>query len=176
MRDQVYTLLAKCRDQFRFYAVQHQQKNPPQEDKARVNAAIADEIEAQLNIRDPDNEHATMVAQLQKPGQDILKNMTPRMAATVHMGMGICTEAGELNDALKRWAFYGKQLDRGNVVEELGDLFFYAEGIMQNLGITREEVLLHNIDKLTGNKGRYKDGYSDAAAIARADKQGEEAA
>ena len=74
MRDQVYTLLAKCRDQFRFYVVQHQQKNPPQEDKARVNAAIADEIEAQLNIRDPDNEHATMVAQLQKPGQDIMQS------------------------------------------------------------------------------------------------------
>ena len=86
MRNQVYTLLAKCRDQFRFYAVQHQQKNPPQEDKARVNAAIADEIEAQLNIRDPDNDHATMVTQLQKPGQDILKNMTPRMAARSSAG------------------------------------------------------------------------------------------
>jgi peptide deformylase len=44
--------------------------------------------------------------------------------------------------------------------------------VIDRAGFTVEEVLQHNIDKLDGK--RYKDGYSDAAAQERADKEGEE--
>ena len=65
-------------------------------------------------------------------------------------------------------AIYGKPLDRENVIEELGDLEFYMEGLRQGLGITREETLQANVAKLGA---RYAAGkYSDKAAIARADK------
>jgi hypothetical protein len=59
------------------------------------------------------------------------------------------------------------------VIEELGDLEFYMEGLRQGFGITREEVLTTNIYKLAlGPKARYKGGkYSDKAAQDRADKQ-----
>lgn len=116
-------------------------------------------------------EHRAMVERLQKPGVAIVEHMSPLRAATLHMGVGVCTEAGELLDAFKKWVFYGKPLDVTNVVEELGDIEFYLEGIRQNLGITREQTLEANVNKLlAGKNARYADGYSDAAAIARADK------
>jgi hypothetical protein len=63
---------------------------------------------------------------------------------------------------------YGKPLDRGNVLEELGDLEFYMEGLRQGIQATREEVLRHNMAKLSK---RYSSGsYSDAQAQERADK------
>ncbi len=62
---------------------------------------------------------------------------------------------------------HGRPLDRQNVVEELGDLEFYMESLRQGLGISREEVLAHNAAKLSA---RYGGSYSDAAALARADK------
>lgn len=46
----------------------------------------------------------------------------------------------------------------------------YMEGLRQSLGITREETIIANRDKL---QVRYATGYSDAAAAIRADKIGE---
>jgi NTP pyrophosphatase (non-canonical NTP hydrolase) len=84
-----------------------------------------------------------------------------------HMVIGIFGEGGELADAVKKFSIYGKPLDRANLVEEFGDLEFYLAGLRQMLDISRYETLAGNIQKL---QARYKDGYSDAAAIARADK------
>ena len=84
------------------------------------------------------------------------------------MAIGIAGEAGELLDAVKREAIYNKVLDRENVIEELGDLEFYMEGLRQRLNITREETLYHNKQKLSI---RYQGlQYSDKSAHERADK------
>lgn len=89
----------------------------------------------------------------------------------LHCGLGVCGEAGELADAIKRHVIYGKPLDRANVIEELGDLRFYMEAVCNILGISDQEVLQANADKLSK---RYKDlTYSGEAAIARADKEGD---
>ena len=89
-----------------------------------------------------------------------------------HAVMGISGEAGELLDAVKRHVIYGKVLDRENVIEELGDLFFYMQALMIELDISEERVLNHNVQKLSK---RYASGsYSDQAAIERADKREEE--
>lgn len=113
-----------------------------------------------------------MVAMLVKPGHSILESLTPEKADLLHVAVGVAGEAGELLDAVKKHVVYNKPIDRANVVEELGDLEFYMEGIRRNLGITREETLVATIEKLvTGEKARYKDGYSDMAAQQRADKQ-----
>lgn len=114
--------------------------------------------------------HQDMVRTLAKPGYDIAQALMdcPEKAHDWHMVTGIAGEAGELLDAFKKYVIYGKELDRDNVVEELGDLVFYMQGIMNSHGITWQEVLSGNYDKLM--KKRYKDGYSDQAAIDRADK------
>lgn len=109
-----------------------------------------------------------MVAALAKPGADIVASLTPEKAHSLHMAVGISGEAGELIDAIKKAAIYNKPLDRENVVEELGDIEFYMEGLRQGLGITRDETITHNKKKLSV---RYAGGkYSDKAAQERADK------
>ena len=111
-----------------------------------------------------------MVATLAKPGQAIVDNLTAETAHLLHMAVGVSGEAGELIDAVKKAAIYNKPLDRANVVEELGDIEFYLEGLRQGLGITREETIDGNIAKLSKRYEGLK--YSDSSAQARADKVG----
>lgn len=120
-------------------------------------------------------QHQTMVAKLAKPGIDIVRQLDPRKADLWHMASCVPSEAGELFDAVKAHVIYDKGIDLENVIEELGDLEFYMQGVRASLGITREETLAHNLKKLlTGKNARYAEGvYSDAQAQARADK-GEE--
>lgn len=109
-----------------------------------------------------------LVRSLKKPGADIIQSLTPEKADMMHMAMGVSGEAGELLDAVKKFTIYNKPLDRINLIEEMGDIEFFMEGLRQITGITREETLERTIDKLSV---RYSSGsYSDSQAQARADK------
>lgn len=110
-----------------------------------------------------------MVCRLSKNGDDIIEELNATEAMILHMAVGVATESGELLDAAKKMVFYGKNLDIDNVTEELGDLEFYMEGLRQLVGLTREETLEDNMYKL--DKLRYKNGFSNQAAIERADKR-----
>lgn len=113
--------------------------------------------------------YSDMVRQLKKDGDLIVAQMTDDKADMLHMAVGVAGEGGELLDAVKRHTIYDKPLDRENVVEELGDIEFFLEGLRQRLDITREETLEHNIAKLGV---RYVDHqYSDEQAQQRRDKQ-----
>ena len=103
-----------------------------------------------------------------------MKPMETLQADLIHMTLGVAGEAGELVDAIKKHWAYGKPLDVGNVVEELGDLLFYIQGVLNivtSQGVlapeTLEDLMVANMNKLSK---RYPTGYSDQAAIARADK------
>lgn len=112
--------------------------------------------------------HNEMVAALAKDGQLILDEMNAGQMHLTHMAIGIAGEAGELLDAVKKSSIYQKEIDRENVIEELGDLEFYMEGLRQGLNITREETIAGNIAKLSK---RYEGlQYSNEAAQERADK------
>ena len=109
-----------------------------------------------------------MTLALAKDGADIKRELTPEQASLLHMGVGVSTEANELLDAIKKHTIYQKPLDLENVKEELGDLLFYMSNLMQSVGLTFEEILQHNIDKLSV---RYSSGkYSNEQAQERADK------
>lgn len=85
----------------------------------------------------------------------------------LHHTIGICTEAGELQDALKKYLYYNQILDEDNLIEELGDLMWYICGMCNTLGVSLEEVMQRNHDKLSK---RYPDGFSVSRARNRADK------
>ena len=85
----------------------------------------------------------------------------------MHAAIGISGEAGEILDAIKKHWVYGKPLDREHLIEEIGDTMFYMQALCNMLGTTVAECVVANVEKL--NK-RYPEGYTDAAAIARADK------
>ena len=113
-----------------------------------------------------------MTLALAKDGSQIKYEITPEQCNLIHMCVGISGESGELLDAIKKHVIYQKPLDVENVKEELGDLLFYMSNLMQSVGLTFEEILQHNIDKLSV---RYSSGsYSNEQAQERADKVNEE--
>lgn len=113
--------------------------------------------------------YGDMVTRLAKKPAEIYLSQTTKTAELTHCALGIAGEAGEIVDAIKKYAIYGKHLDRANLIEELGDMEFYMEMTRQALKVTREDVLQCNVDKLS--KRYPQSTYSDAAAIAREDKQ-----
>ena len=112
--------------------------------------------------------YADMVRTLAKPGASILADLTPQKADLWHHATGISGEAGELLDEVKKHVIHGKPLDRENMIKEMGDLEFYTEALRQNLGITREEILAHNIAKLSVRYAGLQ--YSDKSSQDRVDK------
>ena len=59
--------------------------------------------------------------------------MKPEEADLLHAAIGLSTEAGELLDALKKAACYGKKIDWDNVIEEVGDIQFYLQAALNVL-------------------------------------------
>lgn len=89
----------------------------------------------------------------------------------IHAVAGIAGEAGELVECVLDGisnVHQDKEIDKENAIEELGDSEFYTRAFRNLLGLTREDALEANMDKLAV---RYRDYvYSDAAAEERADK------
>lgn len=85
-------------------------------------------------------------------------------AGILHGIIGLQTEIGELSDAVKRYIFYGKDLDVTNLGEEIGDICYYIALVCKHLNINWEEILKKNIMKL---KIRYPEGFSQENAINR---------
>jgi NTP pyrophosphatase (non-canonical NTP hydrolase) len=79
----------------------------------------------------------------------------------LHAAMGLETEVGEIMDQLKKHIFYGKELDTVNLMEELGDLFWYTGIMADTLDFHYETIWERNIAKL---KARYGDKFSETRA------------
>ena len=75
----------------------------------------------------------------------------------LHAAMGLSTEAGEFLDSMKKHLFYGKPLDKINLAEELGDLFWYCAIVADEFGVEFEQIMERNIEKL---KARYGDRFN----------------
>lgn len=89
----------------------------------------------------------------------------PRLARLLHASMGLCTEAGELQDQLKKHIFYGKDLDLVNLFEEAGDLFWYLAILADALGYkTFTQIMSRNIAKL---QKRYPQKFTEKDAQVR---------
>lgn len=82
--------------------------------------------------------------------------------------MGLCGEAGEVIDLIKKWAFQGHRLRKQDIEEELGDVLWYAAILCEGIGATMEEVMQKNIEKL---KRRYPDGFEVERSVNRGDAQ-----
>lgn len=86
----------------------------------------------------------------------------------LHGAIGIAGEAGELLDAVKKHILYGKELDKANILEEIGDLAWYMAIALESVGSSFEEVMQLNHDKL---EKRYPGGFTEALAQLRLDKK-----
>lgn len=110
-----------------------------------------------------------MTAKLSVSGESVLQRLSDFQVELLHMAVGISGEAGELLDAIKKHIYYDKPLDYVNVVEELGDLEFYMQGLRSRLGITRDATLTENMSKLGRRYPNFQ--YNNQAAQDRADKK-----
>lgn len=66
-------------------------------------------------------------------------------------GFGLAGEAGEVADQIKKWMYHTEKpfgFHREKLVSELGDVFFYLIKFMDLTGITVEECLKNNAEKL----------------------------
>lgn len=82
----------------------------------------------------------------------------------LHAAAGMCTEAGEFVDQLKKHIFYGKPLDTINLEEEIGDLFWYVGIMCDTGGFDITSIMEKNIAKL---RKRYPDKFTEHDALNR---------
>ena len=92
-----------------------------------------------------------------------------RTMRLLHAALGLCTEAGEFADQLKKHIFYGKELDRVNLIEEGGDSLWYTRIACDALEVSFQEMLTRNVLKL---QKRFPDRFTEHDAQVR-DLKGE---
>ena len=104
--------------------------------------------------------------------QELAMRTAKFMATTefdlIHAALGLAGEAGEFVDSVKKHVIYGKELDVNNLKEEMGDCMWFIALTCTVIGFDLEQIMQENIAKLAK---RYPEGYSDYAAIFRADKK-----
>ena len=76
----------------------------------------------------------------------------PEKYKVIYPALGLCGEAGEVAEKVKKNIRDGKSLD--GVGLELGDVLWYISALADDLGVTLEEVAQANVDKLTSRKER----------------------
>ena len=75
--------------------------------------------------------------------------------------VGLCAESGEFTEIVKKIVFQGKPVNEDNLFHlkrELGDVLFYLAEACLGLGISLDEVIQMNVDKLSA---RYPGGEFD---------------
>lgn len=78
--------------------------------------------------------------------------------------MGLCGEAGEAIDLVKKHLHQGHELDRQALKKELGDIAWYLAETAYALDLTLEDVLTANLEKL---KARYPEGFDTERSVQR---------
>ena len=82
----------------------------------------------------------------------------------VNSVMGLNGEAGEVIDLVKKHLFHGHELNKEELIKELGDVAWYLAEAAYALDIDLETILVKNIEKL---KKRYPEGFSVEDSINR---------
>lgn len=82
--------------------------------------------------------------------------------------MGINGEAGEAMDILKKVLFQGHdlQINKANIIEELGDVLWYLTLATITIGYTLSDVMDENMKKLSK---RYPNGFNSSDSVRRVD-------
>lgn len=67
--------------------------------------------------------------------------------------LGLAGESGEVVDLLKK-VIHGKELDRSKLVDEMGDVLWYFTLICNVTGLSFDEIMKHNMNKLNERYGK----------------------
>lgn len=76
--------------------------------------------------------------------------------ALCNWALGLCGEAGEYSELVKKQLFHGKNVPIEDKIKELGDVLYYLAMCARENNLSLEQVAQTNIDKL---KKRYPNGF-----------------
>ena len=111
-----------------------------------VDAVTSDASKDFLSLSD-------RLVELDQKGANIERLMTA--------SVGMSAEAGEFTEIVKKMVFQGKPWNKDNrehLIIELGDIIWYATNACMALGISFEDVVARNVEKL---EKRYPGGQFD---------------
>ena len=74
----------------------------------------------------------------------------PEEHKVVYPALGLCGEAGEVADKIKKTIRGDSSLDEvtGSIADELGDVLWYLAILADDLGVDLEDIAKWNVDKL----------------------------
>ncbi|MCD8797399.1 nucleoside triphosphate pyrophosphohydrolase family protein [Mammaliicoccus sciuri] len=84
--------------------------------------------------------------------------------ALTNYALGLTGESGEVADNIKKHIFHGHELNKDEMVKELGDVLWYLSSLASMCDVTLDEVAGHNLNKLSN---RYPGGFSQQHSINR---------
>ena len=71
--------------------------------------------------------------------------------------LGLCGEAGEAGELVKKNIGHGRQMDYLRLQEELGDVLWYVAAVASAYGLGLDTIASANVEKL---KKRYPEGFT----------------
>ena len=81
------------------------------------------------------------------------------MLNVIYAAMGMCGEAGEASELVKKYAYHGHTIDSEHLARELGDVLWYVSYMAHLFGYPLGKIMAMNQEKLAK---RYPDGKFDA--------------
>lgn len=82
----------------------------------------------------------------------------------LNCALGLCGEAGEFADLVKKALFHGHPADTEHMARELGDVAWYLAVSAHAIGYDLDTILQMNVDKL---RNRYPDGFDAEKSLHR---------
>lgn len=80
------------------------------------------------------------------------------MPNVLYAAIGMCGEAGEVSELIKKYAYHGHTIDTEHLARELGDVLWYVSYMADLFGYSLGEIMEMNQEKLAK---RYPDGKFD---------------
>ena len=126
-------------------------------DVESLNDSLMKELARRQGCQTEIQEHDVDIYQL-----DVLKyapDYQHYMPNVLYAAIGMCGEAGEVSELVKKYAYHGHTIDREHLARELGDVLWYVSYMADLFGYSLGGIMVMNQEKLTK---RYPDGKFDA--------------
>ena len=126
-------------------------------DVESLNDSLMKELARRQGCQTEIREHDADIYQL-----DVLKyapDYQHYMPNVLYAAIGMCGEAGEVSELVKKYAYHGHTIDTEHLARELGDVLWYVTYMAHLFGYSLGEIMAMNQEKLAK---RYPDGKFDA--------------
>lgn len=125
-------------------------------DVESLNDSLMKELARRQGCRDEIREHDADIYQL-----DVLKyapDYPHYMSNVLYAAIGMCGEAGEASELVKKYAYHDHPIDTEHLARELGDVLWYVSYMAHLFGYPLGKIMAMNQEKLAK---RYPDGKFD---------------